>query len=767
MTINKRTTALFALMLALVVGIGMPLGYIHVAGAALPTTSSSSSSSTSTLTQACGSPNPCSYGNGLCPSGETCTSFPVSPSECSNGRGFTCTSTTSTGSSSSTSSSTTTTTIIGTITATLTPTSPVYDTGQTITLTATWSGGVPPYTGNFVIYVGPYPAIGKQTFTQTGTTKVFSISSSKLPPAVYTAALEVCTGLSGICPIPFPLTFASATDSITINPALTNPVVPSEGADKGQGVILTATWSGGTPPYTVTWYSGGSATSCSADNHVIATHSVGTQTTDTEDVNPNSNTYYCVAVTDSATTPVTVKSQPALVTLNPQLVAGAITGTPTPPIPFGTSIQLQSNPSGGTTPYTYQWYSGSGTACQLSSPISGATGAVYVATPSVTTVYCYTVRDAASETATSPAYSVAVTNNLQCGLLPLNLAQLLQSTAPWYCPINNQIYQVWKNDLPFVFIVVLLTLTVAGLIFMVGIAFKSDRIRNFGIGEFYEGLASAIIVAFFLYICAVVFGIGPAIAVGGINPYATSLNLISSTIGQAQGLYGAMYQTYLSYKYYLSINFVITLSDACGGESSIISKGMCSSLSSGQSYFSQAKAIYTLPIQLYYLEPAATISALLIDGMAALYSQYYLIVFFSIASIPAFLVPGVVFRALLPTRALGGILIATAIAFYLVMPTMFAIAYYFTSPSLLANLAASQAQLTRWGTGTGALQNSLSPSSPLPGALADVQSAMSSFWLLVLFYPALIIAVTYAFITQVANFIGSAPRVGGKMRGFV
>ena len=210
-----------------------------------------------------------------------------------------------------------------------------------------------------------------------------------------------------------------------------------------------------------------------------------------------------------------------------------------------------------------------------------------------------------------------------------------------------------------------------------------------------------------------------------------------------------MYTTYLIDSYYTSI----TLQLSVQGEPI--------------PYIGLAEEVYIFPLQLYWLQPAATLASLLVDGMAGLFGQYYLIVFFSIAAIPAFLVPGVVLRAIFPTRALGGMLISIAIAFYLVMPTLFALAYYFTSPNLLSSLATSTSQLQRWGTGTGAEQNAQSSSSPLALALGSVQAAMSSFWLLILFYPALIIAITYTFITQVSRFIGGASRMGGKVRGFV
>lgn len=338
----------------------------------------------------------------------------------------------------------------------------------------------------------------------------------------------------------------------------------------------------------------------------------------------------------------------------------------------------------------------------------------------------------------------------QCGLLPSSMAAVLKSTAPWYCPINGQIYSVWASELPIALVALLLAFTIAALIFMIGVAFKSERIRNFGIGELYESTASAIIVVLFLYISAVVFGLGPAAVVGGINPYATALNLMLSTINQAEILYSSIYPIYLTDTFYTSITADIYIQDY--------------NITAPISY---AKLLYTFPLQTFFIQPSLALTGFLTDGIAALYAQYYLIVFFSIAAIPVFLVPGVIFRIFFPTRALGGVMMAIGIAFYLVMPTLFAVAYYFTTPQLLHGLQSTTAQLNRWGGGTGSQQNALGPTSPLAESLSSTQSAMSSFWLLILFYPALIIAVSYVFITQVANFIGGANRVGGKMRSFV
>ena len=334
----------------------------------------------------------------------------------------------------------------------------------------------------------------------------------------------------------------------------------------------------------------------------------------------------------------------------------------------------------------------------------------------------------------------------ECALLPPSLAQTISTYEPWYCPINQQIYSIWQPYIPIALLAVLLSFLISAGIIMAGIAAHSERIKNFGIGEAYEATASAIIVGLFLYVCAVMFGIGPGILVGSINPYATAFNLIGSTISNAEGVINALANVYMHDAEYIS--FQISTSVA------------------GTSLIQTILNSYFAYIEVYFMDPALNIAGLLSDGIIALYGQYYLMVFFAIASIPVFLIPGVIFRAFFPTRAFGGMLIAIAIGFYLVAPSLFAIAYYFTAPNLLHSLAAISAQTTRFG-GSSSVHNSLSPTSPLVVQVQSAQNAMSSFWLLILFYPVFITTITYAFIVQIANLIGGASRLSGRMRGFI
>jgi hypothetical protein len=78
--------------------------------------------------------------------------------------------------------------------------------------------------------------------------------------------------------------------------------------------------------------------------------------------------------------------------------------TPTDPsIDSGQSVTLTANPSGGSTPYSYQWYVSSSSfgGCASGTEIAGATSSTYGAAPTITTYYCYTVTDSATGPVTS------------------------------------------------------------------------------------------------------------------------------------------------------------------------------------------------------------------------------------------------------------------------------------------------------------------------------------------------------------------------------
>jgi hypothetical protein len=341
-----------------------------------------------------------------------------------------------------------------------------------------------------------------------------------------------------------------------------------------------------------------------------------------------------------------------------------------------------------------------------------------------------------------------------CGLVPSQISSQISSTEPWYCPINQQIYSQWVTYLPIAMVAVFISFGIASIIFMVGVVLNSNSIRNFGRGEFYEALATAIIVVGFLYLCAVVFGIWPGTYVGNINPYATAFNMMTNTISTAEQMYTVIFNVYLALSYTVSP----TISLHIGGTTP---SRLLSFIGFVPQLFVNSLRIL---VTIYFLDPAQAIAGFITDGILALYSEYYLLVFFSVAAIPVFLIPGTIFRAIFPTRALGGILIALAFGFYLIMPSLFAVAYYFTAPTIQRDMGLATLQVARLSY---VPQEASSPSSPLAAQLSNVKSSVNGFWLLIFFYPGLIIAITYASVQEIANFIGRASYVSAAMRRFI
>jgi len=286
-------------------------------------------------------------------------------------------------------------------TPTISPSSRTIDSGQSITLTVSWSGGTSTYT---VKLYGSSTSSCSSASTLISTTSAVSGTSTPFPVSP-TTNTYYCATVTDSANSSF-TTPASSADLVTVNTALVaNAISPSAPKiDSGQSITLTANPLGGTTPYTYQWYSGSSAT-CSSDTTKLGT-------TSTQSVNPTSSTYYCYTVTDASTNAPTVSSATDSVTVDPTLTAGAITPS-APTIDSGQSITLTANPLGGTTPYTYQWYSGSSATCSSDTTLLG-TAPTQSVNPTSSTYYCYTVKDASTGTPAASATSVTdlVTVNL-------------------------------------------------------------------------------------------------------------------------------------------------------------------------------------------------------------------------------------------------------------------------------------------------------------------------------------------------------------------
>ncbi len=345
-------------------------------------------------------------------------------------------------------------------------------------------------------------------------------------------------------------------------------------------------------------------------------------------------------------------------------------------------------------------------------------------------------------------------NGCQQGTTSIN--GIVNIISPWYCSeLNPQITQVWQSWLPIMLIAITVSFSIATMLFLFGVVLRNDRLRTFGIGELYEAFATTIIVGLFLFIAAVMFGLLPAITAGPIDPYDAALSYIATTINVTASTSNNLFNVVAASAYYASIGFQY---DTGAVDAQGIPVGFKSP---------PILSVFTFAIYYYFFWPAWSVVVFLIEALMSLYTQYYLILFTMYSSIPVFLIPGILFRTFIPTRHLGGVMIGMAIGFYFIMPTLFAVAYYYTSNSITTQLALANSAVARYGNNAQFIQNAATQQAPLALAVSQMSSSFSAYWMSILFFPALIIAVTYSVIMQVAELLGGMSKSSSRLRALV
>ena len=375
---------------------------------------------------------------------------------------------------------------------------------------------------------------------------------------------------------------------------------------------------------------------------------------------------------------------------------------------------------------------------------------------------------------------------------------VIYGTAPWYCQQANQaIAKQWASWEPLALIAVFFSFSLATVMFLAAQILNNSKVRNFAIGEYYEAIATAIIVTGFLFLTAVIVGLMPSLIIGA-NPYVTSLNYISNTISSTQSMLSILFNIYVTDSQLVTSHIAFCtgppLSSPIGsgsGAASITGGSGAGTieappvLAAGSSTASTVSST-TPSAQIGgitpcigssdvadFLEPAVTVLFILpaqvymnlqTDALALLYGEFYLIMILMYAAIPVFLIPGIILRAILPLRGLGGMMIAIAIGTYIIMPTLFAVSYYFTNPELQSQVQSATTALAQYGNGPGAQLNAATPQSPLPQTLNLLQQGLGAYWMAVLFYPVLIFAITYAMIVQIAQFLGNMTSMSSKFK---
>jgi len=291
-------------------------------------------------------------------------------------------------------------TVNAALSVSITPTSATLDLGQSQLFNSTVSGGTSPYSYQWYLD-------GAAVSGATGPSWTFTPGST----GSYNVYVKVADSVSA--------TATSNTATVAVNGALSITILPTSVIlDVGQSQTFTSSVSGGTSPYSYQWYLDGAAVSGATSASWTFTPS-----------SSGSYTVY-VIVNDSASTPATATSNTASVSVNPQLTVSVSPSTAT--IYLSQSQNFTASPSGGTSPYTYQWY-------ENGSLVSGATSSSWTFTPPSTGVYFIYVK------ATDGVSEVALSSNAQLTVEPAPsiLVTIIPSSAvidlDQFVPFNSSV----------------------------------------------------------------------------------------------------------------------------------------------------------------------------------------------------------------------------------------------------------------------------------------------------------------------------------------
>lgn len=319
--------------------------------------------------------------------------------------------------------------------------------------------------------------------------------------------------------------------------------------------------------------------------------------------------------------------------------------------------------------------------------------------------------------------------------------QIMWWTEPWSAtPVAVEgVWNVWQ---PVALTAVVTAFLIVALAYMLGIALNLDGLRKWAKSEFYQALASAVIVGGLIFMMDIMLNEGFQTMIGGMNPYKKAYRYLDGVMDSLYSIYINVYKTNFIIEFLISFTFYFN--------------------AAGLSFSPFELLLSPVSEHFHFQAYVVTMAAILTAFQRALIHLFYNTGF------TVFIPAGVLLRIFPWTRGAGGLLIAIGIGLSVVYPIMFTfVAMMSENPSEVKNKARDLGNsiggfnLDEFGAcksdfesaSTVATEKALSPQ--LRAASAWILGWLSSVWLKIFYYPMLILIVTFTFIRTISPLLGA------------
>jgi len=385
------------------------------------------------------------------------------------------------------------------------------------------------------------------------------------------------------------------------------------------------------------------------------------------------------------------------------------------------------------------------------------------------------------------------------------LAFPVSAQGPWYHEDLNTISKTWNTWYPAASIAVMVAFLVAAVAYMIGYGFNLRGLKTWAKAEFYQAIASALLVVGLVLLTFLMFEYGfsailPKTGTGPTDPYFVAYNYLVGAEKTASGDTRLMLGLYIadgrdaagkviwkdapsaiwSWKdapeKIKDLGDLVAYNEASAKaptpiedllifryQSIYVANFALELISTFSSYQNSG---VNIPIGLFLkpllIEPMHMVAHMIMQVLLMTYMMTFLLQFFETTMFSVFLPLGLFLRIFPPTRSAGALLMAFAIGFYVVFPITFAFITIlsddtsqepFNPAQMGVDLADFDACSDDFESILGETQQNTSPE--VVAKINQFGSFLPALWIKVFFYPIVIFAVTLTFIKMLSPILGA------------